>query len=215
MKFIYSLLFTLCFVTAGIAQDGLYVKYELGIDATGENAAMMETIFQGSYMAVASDANRTYIDMRMGTMMSITMDVDIKSKEMTALMNLMGTQKAYKGIEDKDGDEQDDNDADIKLVDETKDILGITCKKAVMKSPDGEDINFWYTEDYKRPEGMKQLPSKIPGLCLEFESITNGMKMSFTATEFSDNAKIDAYKLTIPEGVEVEPIENMGKMGQN
>ena len=214
MKFMYSLLFTLCFVTAGIAQDAFYVKYNLDIDASGENAKMMQGMFQGSTLELASDAERTWVETKKGTMMTMTLEMNLESKEMTMFMIMMGQNMAYRG----DADEYDNEEAEkpkVELINETKVILGETCKKAIIKNPGGEVVNYWYTENFKRPEGMKQMPNEIPGLCLEFEGFTQGMKMTYTATEFTDKANMDDYKLTIPEGVEIQPIKDMKGVGGN
>ncbi|XOV69053.1 MAG: hypothetical protein ACFHU9_07660 [Fluviicola sp.] len=214
MKFIYSLVAVLAFTFAGFAQKGVYVKYETQIDATGEEGEMAAMMLNGSTMEIASNAERTYVKTNMGTMMTMEMGMDIESNEMTMFMTGMMGEMAFQGNADElsDGEEETEQ-PDVELVNETKKILGETCKKAIIKDDEGNVATYWYTENFKRPEGMDKMPNGIPGLCLEFEVGSEGMTMKYTAIEFEDKADMDDYQVVIPEGVEVQGLDAMKNMG--
>lgn len=213
MKFIYSLVAILALTFAGFSQKGVYVKYETKIDASGEEGEMMAMMMNGSTMEVASNSEKTYVKTQMGTMMTMEMEMDIESNEMTMFMSGMMGNMAFQGNPDNMTDEDEENTPEIELVDETKEILGETCKKAIMKDDEGNTGVYWYLEDFNRPEGMSQMPNDIPGLCLQFEVAMEGMTMKYTAIEFDDKVKMVNYAVEIPEGVEVGSLEDMKMMG--
>jgi len=216
MKLIYSLLATICFAFAGISQTGIYVKYETQIDASGEEGEMMAMMMNGSTMEVASSTEKTWVQTQMGTMMSMQMEMDLESEEMTMYMSGMMGEMAFRGNPDDLVDEEEAEETDepeIELIDETKEILGEVCKKALITDEEGNSAVFWYTENFQRPEGMDQMPNNIPGLCLEFEVVGEGFKMIYSAIEFDDEAEMTDYQLEIPDGVEVQSLEDMKNMG--
>lgn len=214
MKLIYSLLTVLCLAFAGFAQQGIYVKYETQIDAVGEEGEMAAMMMNGSTMEIGSSAERTYVKTGMGTMMTMEMEMNIKDSVMTMFMSGMMGNMAFQGNPDElSDDEEEIEQPEIELTDETKEILGETCKKALVKDDEGNVASYWYTENFKRPEGMNQMPNGIPGLCLEFEVVSEEMTMRYTAIEFDDKADINDYKIGIPEGVEIQSLEAMKSMG--
>ena len=130
-------------------------------------------------------------------------------------MTGMTGETAFRGNPDtmKDEDSEEEDEYEVELVDGTKEILGVTCKKAIAKNKEGNLATYWYTEDFERPKGMEQMPNNIPGLCLEFEVKSNGLIITYTATEFNDKAQMKDYNVVIPENVEIQSYEDLMKMG--
>ncbi len=213
MKFIYGLVAIIAFTFNSVAQDAVYVKYETEIDATGEEGEMMAMMMNGSTMEVASSSERTWVKTQMGTMMTMEMEMDLDTEEMTMFMSGMMGSMAFQGKPEDLANEEEAETPEIELVDETKVILGEKCKKAVMTDDEGNQAIYWYTENFKRPEGMEQMPNNVPGLCLEFQVVSEGMTMKYTAIEFDDKAKMTEYELEIPDGVEIQSLEDMKNMG--
>ncbi|TCK67979.1 GLPGLI family protein [Winogradskyella wandonensis] len=214
MKLIYSLILTACFTFAGLAQTGFYVKYNTDIQSSDEDAEMVAAMMQGSTIEVAANADKSWIQTNMGTMMTMTLEMDVKQSEATIYLTGMVGKLAYRGDPEtlKDNDE-DEGAPEIQFINETKDILGITCKKAISKDDSGNTSTFWYTENFKRPEGMEQMPTNVPGLCLEFSVKGEGFLMTYKAVEFNDNAQMADYKLEIPADVKIQKLEDMKNMG--
>ena len=215
MKYLYTLVFTLAFALTTFAQNGFYAKYNITVEASGEEAEMMKMMMDGSTMELAANAERTWVKSQVGSMMTTEMEMNVAADEMTMYMSGMMGNMAFRGNPDSidDAAENEDTEPKAELFEDTKTILGVECKKAVLKGSDGFTATYWYTEDFLRPEGMEQMPQAVPGLCLEFEVLTNGIKMIYTATKFDDNANMADYKLVVPEDVEIQSFEDMLKMG--
>jgi len=216
MKLIYSLVAVLAFTFAGFAQNPMYIKYETDIDASGEEGEMMAMMMDGTTMELAISSERTWVRTNMGTMMTMTMEMNSEANEMTMLMSGMMGNMAFQGSPDDLDEEGDEEEADveIELVNETKKILGHKCKKAIITDAEGNEAIYWYTDQFKRPDNVSQMPNQVPGLCLEMElSPQEGISMKYTAIELTEDANMDKYTLVIPEGVEVQSFEDMQNMG--
>jgi GLPGLI family protein len=219
MKFIYTFLVAVTISLTAIAQDGLYIKYESKVESNSEDGAMVATMMDGSTMELATSGQKNWVKTEMGSMMTMTMEVDVAEKNnMTMLMSgMMGTM-AFQGDPDEFKDEAAEQAAntDTQFLNETKDILGYECKKAVMTYGEGNKAAYWYTEKIARPEGIYQMPNQVPGLCLEFEtSPQEGISVKYTAVSIKENVNMSDYKVVIPEGVEVQDLKDMANMGGN
>ncbi|QEC67864.1 GLPGLI family protein [Panacibacter ginsenosidivorans] len=80
-----------------------------------------------------------------------------------------------------------------KLSDETKVILGHTCKKATVKTSMGSDVTAWYTDDIPLPIGPENF-NGLPGAILMMD--VNNAEIVFTAVEIKNVA--DAKELKVP-----------------
>jgi GLPGLI family protein len=215
MKLFYSLLATVAIAFSTFSQKGFYVKYETSLQGSGENYEMMAMMMNGSTMELAASEERTWVKTEMGTMMTMTMDYKMSDKVMTMLMSgMMGTMAFQGDPDDLADDSEDEEEVDIELTNETKQILKYTCKKAVLRTEDGYEAVYWYTEDFERPEGMEQMPNQIPGLCLEMNiQADQDITMTYTAIEVNEKAKMSDFELVIPDGVEIMSLEDMQNMG--
>lgn len=80
-----------------------------------------------------------------------------------------------------------------KLADETKNVLGYTCKKATVKTPMGSDIIAWYAEDIPLPIGPENF-NGLPGAILMLD--VNNAEIVFTAVELKKET--DTKELKAP-----------------
>ncbi|GAB5418265.1 MAG: hypothetical protein Crog4KO_16300 [Crocinitomicaceae bacterium] len=218
MKFIFGLVATLAITFAGFSQKGIYVKYETDVQGSGENGEMMAMMMNGSTMELATSPEYTWVQTQMGTMMTMTMELNSADEEMTILMTGMMGNMAFQGnpddMEEEGEAEEEEAALDMELVDETKEILGYECKKAIMTDAEGNQAIYWYTEEISRPDGVSQMPNQVPGLCLQFETnAQEGVKITYTAIEVDKKAKMSDYEIEIPEGTEVQSLEEMKNMG--
>jgi len=87
----------------------------------------------------------------------------------------------------------------IKTLDETKTILGYTCKKAILTLADGTNLNLYYVPTFIPSVKEYEFQFKeVPGFVLEYESQDkNGMKIKYTATKINLNP-VSANKFEIP-----------------
>ncbi len=91
-------------------------------------------------------------------------------------------------------------DSDIKIVfeDNTKEILGFKCKRALVQLPDGTNFDIYYTPKIRVVNPTVNTPfDKIPGMLLEFNLDMNGIPMRLEAVEFH-NEKIPDAAFDIP-----------------
>jgi len=217
MKYLHTVFLTLGFVLMGFAQKGFYVSYTTTIEASGAQAEMMLNMMNGSTMEIASNAQRTWVKNKVGSMMTTEMELHVESKEMTMYMSGMVGNMAFRGNSDdlEDAKSEEKTEPKVELLNDTKTVLGVLCKKAIAKDMEGNTTTLWYTEDFDRPEGMVQMPNAVPGLCLEFEIVTDDIKITYTAIAFDDNANLADYNLSIPEDVEIQSFEYMLNMDSN
>lgn len=218
MKLIGVFVTVFAFLTQGFSQEGLYVKYEAKIDVTEEAGAdgdMMAMMMQGTTMELAFNSDWTYLKTQMGTMMTMEMQLNQPEDSMLMVMSGLMGDMAFAGSASELGDEEEEEvDVDIELVDEEKTILGYKCKKAEIKDEDGNIGVYWYTEEFKQPDGMTQMPNQVPGFCLEIETfVQEGIKVTYTAVEANENANLLEYSVVVPEGVEIQSLEEMQNMG--
>lgn len=214
MKYFFSLITLLVFSFSGLAQDKIYVKFETEIIADGEEAEMMKMMMNGSTMEIATSKERTWVKTEVGTMITMTMEVDSKTEEMTMLMSGMVGDMAFQGdISEMEPEEEPEVNFNSDYT-ETKEILGYTCKKATVTDEDGNVVTYWYTDKLLRPDGVTQMPDQVPGMCLEFEAkMQEGITMKYTAIEANDNVNMSEYKIAIPEGVDVMSLSDLKNMG--
>jgi GLPGLI family protein len=192
---------------SSFGQEGTYVKYDASYQTTDSDLEMMMAMFEKSSLIVASDENYSYTKSVVGTITTTEVSVDNVTKRAKIYItgSMMDT-TACEGDSDSLSNDKKTNSNEVVFKNETKNILGYKCKKAVMKNEDGTESIYWYTEKIKRPIGYKSMPSKIPGICLEMKIIDEWMISSFLAVEIVENIDSSDYKVIIPQGVRIKPI---------
>ncbi len=78
------------------------------------------------------------------------------------------------------------NDMHIEYTDETRNIAGLNCLKAIIRLADNnESFEVYYTNDIKLVNPNMTNPyKKIDGVLVEFQLSLSGLKMRFTAEKF-------------------------------
>ncbi len=235
-KLFLSLSFVLFTIVGLFAQDTEgKVTYAIELSSDDPQMQMALPMFAGSTMQMFFTENNSRTELNMGTFITTTIITDIKKDKMLMLMSGMMGQMAIPGVlsemkekgENSDErDPQDDNiegeeeqdDFEVEFTDETKEIQGYTCKKAIVSNEDGIEMIYWYTEEIKfSKDGQNYFNKDVPGFPMEFETFNNGMKMKMTVTEYNKSIGKDAselFDLTIPEGYKEMSMEELEKMGQ-
>jgi GLPGLI family protein len=154
----------------------------------------------------------------MGALMTTTTVSDRSSgKGMMLMSGMMGKYGALMDL-DKMKTDQEEADVEVELIDETKDIQGYTCKKAIIIDEEGNESTFWYTDEIGMPETDSQFFKKeIPGMPLEFSVNTPQMVMTMSASEIKTKVKKakKVFELEIPEGYSEKSFEELqGMMNQ-
>lgn len=201
-----------------MAQEG-HVVYDVTMESDQPEVQSQIGMLAGSTMEVYFKDNLSKSISTMGSFITTTTVSDTKSGDNLMLVSGMMGKLAAKG-NSNDKEEDDEPELSVELIDETKEILGYTCKKAIITTEEGIEMEYWYTEDIKAPKVKAQgFNDKIPGLPLAFIIVTPQMTMTYTAKEVSDKVKKakKVFSMEIPDGYtekSMEEIQNMMGGGQ-
>jgi GLPGLI family protein len=146
----------------------------------------------------------------MGMGMKQVTIMDNKQESGVLLMDMMGKKNAIVMSPEKRKEFENNNDAaDIKYLNETKQIAGYTCKKAIIKPKDSDfEMVVFYTEDIK---GIVHHQTKgVKGFPLEY-SINSGMFTVQLTAEKVTKTKISDSEFSIPPGYENITFEQFQK----
>jgi len=98
-------------------------------------------------------------------------------------------------------------DADLRLTEETSNIAGFECKKALLGVTVGEvtqDITIWYAEDLpKLFWGEYSYLEDVPGMALQISTDTNGMSVGIKAGSLKEEL-VDDTLFTVPVDYTIE-----------
>ena len=196
------------------------VKYSIEASSTDESMAMATSMMQGSEMSMVFSGEKARTEFNMGSMMSMTVVADGNSDKILMLMGgMMGdiaiptTTKELEASQD----EAETPEVNIELTNDTKNILGYSCKKAILTNEDGVEVIYWYTEEIEvNRTGQRNMNADVPGFTLEFATNQSGLVMSFTATEFSktlSDKESVLFSTKVPEGYKVMTMKELTSMG--
>ena len=197
------------------SEEGHFI-YDIKMESSDPQIEAQLSMLAGSTLEIMFKGKKSKQIMSMGSLMTTTTISDSESKEGLLLMSgMMGKFAARMDLsEEADGE---DVDIDVELIDETKDILGYTCHKAIIIDGDGNESTFWYSKDFVSPETESQYIKRgIPGMPLAFSVDTPQMSMKFEAKEINEKLKKSKkeFNMDIPEGYEEKNIEELqGTMG--
>lgn len=114
---------------------------------------------------------------------------DMDQKKGFLEMNVSG-QKFRISVASEDFEEQAAKMPDIEYVDESKQIAGYPCKKAIMKDENGAVVmTVFYTDKIKNQAQMEFI--SLQGFPLEYQMTQQNMTMQMTATIVSEESVPD------------------------
>ncbi|MEX1190567.1 MAG: hypothetical protein WED10_11540 [Brumimicrobium sp.] len=205
------LLFSLFTATA---QTEATIEYQIEMSSSNPEMESQLAMFENSTMKLYMKDKMMRQETSMGGMINTTTIVDSDARKTLMLVDgMMGKFAAKMDLSEMDDEkETEDPDLDIEFVDETKEIVGYECKKAIVYDEDGNESVFWYTEEIEAPkEGSKYMKEGIPGMALEFNVSQPEMSMTFTATEFSKKVKKpkELFSMEVPEGYSEKTVEEL------
>lgn len=211
MKLFATFLSVFFLATITIGQTEATIKFEINMSTDNPELKAQLAMMEGSTMSMYLKDGNMRQEVSMGGFMTNTTITNTETNETLLLADgMMGKFAAKTKTMDESQSKKTDGDLDIELVDETKVIAGVTCKKAIVYDKGGNENIFWYTEDYEAPKnGGKFLKDGVPGMALEFSLIQPQVTMTFSATEFSKKVKNpkEKFDMKIPEGYTEKSIE--------
>src|SRR5690554_967484 len=213
---IITLLTTFIFTVGFLFAQEITVKYDLTMKSDDPEVQAQLGMMQGSTLQVFSKGNKSRTEMSMGGLMTTTTILDSDKKKGVLIMDGMLGKQASTFDEEMNETEDTDENLEVELVDETKEILGYTCKKAIIYTEDDVELVYWYTEDVVATDGSlnKYVKKEVPGFALEFSVEQPQMTMVFVATEFKQKVKETKgmFDIKIPEGYTEKSFEEMSNM---
>jgi hypothetical protein len=221
-KIILSAVLAICSIATTMAQlnEG-HVKFEIEASATNPQMEMAVGMMQGSTMDMFFEGQSLHSELNMGAMMKVNTIVLGESGEVMILMSgMMGNTAVPTTLEDmeKEAESRETPVFEIELIDETKEIAGYSCKKAILTNEDGDEMETWYTNDIEvNTKGQSYHNEEIPGFPLQFTQNANGLIMTFTAveveTKLDKKKKKELFSVEVPDGYTEMTPEELQKMG--
>lgn len=195
-----------------------HFQFTINMSSDNPEMEMAMSMMQGSTLDVFFSGDKTRSEMQMGTMMKMVTITDVKSDVMLMLLSGMIGNKAIKSTITELNKEAEAEKANytVELVNETKNIEGYDCKKALLKDEEGHEMIFWYTEEIVvNKSGQNYLNDQVPGFPLAFELLQGDMLMSMTVTKLEKkiDKKADLFNTSIPSGYQEMTLEQMKQMG--
>ena len=178
------------------------INYKITYPGTEVDASMAAMMPKMAILTIRGDMSKFEISMgQMGSQMVI---IDGVSKTVTTCMDMMGQKYYYVESQEDITSEMDEDKVSIDIKDETKEIAGYECTKAVITVKEGgEDMLFtiYFTEEITSSSLNMDNPyfKDIPGAMLEFEVNTGGGTMKMSATSVNKK-NVSESEFEIPEG---------------
>ena len=204
-KFVLLLAMTIATSAISLAQltEG-HVTFDIEMSSDNPEMAMIVDLMQGSTVDVYFADGIACSVINVGDTPSSTTVFDENSDQVLVIAGkkaLLTTQKEMNSHREEAADHT------LHFTKTKKDILGYTCKKVIFSDEDGNEMDYWYTEEiYALPTDKNTVFARIPGFVMEYSAILDGMTTSFIAThvETSLDSDVISSKLSmeIPEECE-------------
>lgn len=194
------------------------IKYDIEMSSDDPNMSMAINMMKGSTMEMFFTPNFSRVDVNMGMMMNMSTISDLEKNEHLMLMSgMMGKKAIPMTEEDLEKNKQDKPNFTVVLTEETKEILGYNCVKYILTTEEGQDITYWATEEIvASTKGNQYMDTSIKGFPLAFETLNQGMKMSFEAVDLKESLKDkeSLFDLSIPKGYDAMTMDELKSLGK-
>ncbi|MBL4706842.1 MAG: DUF4412 domain-containing protein [Flavobacteriales bacterium] len=130
-----------------------------------------------------------------------------ESGETITLINMMGKKYALKS---NTNDTKEDNKPEVELIDETKEVLGYKCKKAIVTDKEGNETEIYYSEELNNINFSGNV-EEINGFPMQ-TSISQDMFTMIQTVSSIDKKKTKKIKLEIPSDYTLTTVEELQKM---
>lgn len=193
------------------------VSYDVFVSADDPEVQSWAENMEGSILELYFHEGKVKSELFMGDFMSTTTTIEQGNDTALVLLDGMMGQIAMKSTEEDMSEEQRlaMSKRDVELVDETKEIMGYECKKAIVTGADDKETIIWYTTEIVPAYREGQyLYEDIPGVPLEIHSSWGKMNLKMVAFEY--NKKIrkpeKVFSMEIPSGYVLKTAEEMKQM---
>ena len=174
------------------------ISYDIVIN-TGTTRPQAADFLDGATSTVYVKGNKSRTEMisSLGTQATV---IDGTSNSITILKEY-GDQKyliQLNPTEWKDANKKYEG-VDFVISNETKNIIGYNCKKAVGKLSDGNTFTVWFTPDLVPENNEYQTANKnLPGLAMQYETAMGNLNVVYTVSKISF-APVPISKFDLPK----------------
>ncbi len=206
MKTLLLLLLLVPMMSFGQVFEG-YIQYDIhfqsidSLNSTKQKIALLRDSKMELYFA----EKKYRIDFKMGKMYTSSIRVNKSTNAAISLMNNMKGKHATLSYADEIKYNIPDKNSECMLINEKKVILGFKCKKAIIISND-QKSTYWYTKEINLNGAESTFTNPlIPGFPMKFSQLENGLKMTFTASNFKESIedKLETFSTLPPSGYQV------------
>jgi len=191
------------------------ISYSMEFSSDNPDMAMGIAMMQGSKMDMHFAPGKSRTEVSMGSLGTMTTISDEKTKKVLSLMNMMGQKTAIESTTDVKP--EDVANYEVEITNETKEIMGYKCTKALMTTEDGTIMTVWFTKDIvATTKGQTYYNSQMPGFPMAFNVNQGGMNIQMTVTGIEKKAPAKSlFETKVPDGYTVQSMEDLKKsMGQ-
>lgn len=193
------------------------INYEISFPESNLPPEAMGMMPKNMKMFISGDNSKTEMIMSMGNQSVV---IDHKNLKTTALINVMGQKYAIVQTQDEIEEETGGNEIPtVEITNETKDIAGYLCKKAIItiknkENKETDELTIFFTDEIKVKNMYFHQPAfkDISGTMLEFEmEAQEGLKMKLTANSI-EKKKVSKSEFEIPSDYKITTKNELMKM---
>lgn len=194
------------------------VSYDVFMSSDDPQTSSYIENMEGSTLEIYFGEGKVRTEMYMGDFMStISISSEDNDTTLTLLDGMMGKIAMKNTLEDLDDEQRlAYTERNIELIDgDTKEVMGYTCKKAIITTADENEAIVWYTEELLPSyRGGMYLFEEIPGVPLEMSSSRGKMDMKMVAFDYSKKLKKPEklFNTEIPKGYTLKTQEEIKEM---
>lgn len=186
------------------------IQYEISYDDMNDQMKAMESMLPNKMTVEVKDGMAKTI--QPNPMGSETVVIsNNETGETLTLMDMMGTKIALKTSSEDLEKQQEENEVEIEYVDETEEIAGYTCKKAIVTSAEGSEVIVFYTEEL--PGANVGSVKQVKGFPMKME-INQEMFTMVSKVTSVEKKKVKKIKMEVPEDYSLKTQEELIKMTQ-
>ncbi len=189
------------------------ITYNISYPESNLDASILAMFPKAMTIYIKGNFSKTVLNTEMGKTISI---FNSKEKYSVTLIDIMGQKYAIRSSTDDIKEKIEKSpQTQIEYLDETKEIAGYTCKKAIITVKDEligteSKLSVYYSDEFSHNNINKDNPifHGIEGIMLEYEMDAQGTIMKFTATSVNKK-KISRKEFDVPKDYEVTTEEEL------
>ncbi|MEQ8908846.1 MAG: DUF4412 domain-containing protein [Vicingaceae bacterium] len=207
-----TLTFALLFSVITFAQKDFegVIQYEISYDDMNDQMKAMESMLPSEMTVEVKDGMaKTTQPNPMGSE-TIVISNNETGETMT-LMDMMGNKIALKTTAEDVEKQQEEVDVEIEYTDETQEIAGYECKKAIVTGEDGSEAIVYYTEEL--PGAKVGNVNQVKGFPMKMEISQEMFTMITTVTKV-EKKKVKKIKMEVPSDYSLKTQEELQQIMQ-